>query len=82
MPATADPPARPAQPALRPPAPSHAQGDPFVFGLAFWPGGLVSDWCAAAATRRPTVAVRLRGRRTLLALLLARRWSTGSTRAR
>ncbi len=31
-----------------------------MFGLAFWPGGLVSDWCAAAATRPPTVAVRLR----------------------
>ena len=34
------------------------QGDPFVFGLAFWPGGTVNNWCvaaraAAAANRCP-----------------------------
>ena len=29
--------------------PCSLQGDPFVFGLAFWPGGTLSQWCAAAA---------------------------------
>ncbi|PRW58472.1 Armadillo repeat-containing 8 [Chlorella sorokiniana] len=29
-----------------PPPTGVKRGDPFVFGLAFWPGGLVSDWGA------------------------------------
>jgi hypothetical protein len=36
------------------------QGDAFVFGMAFWPGGTISSWCAAAAAQplpRPPPAV-------------------------
>lgn len=36
---------------LRPPLPAALQGDSFVFGLAFWPGSTVVDWCATACLR-------------------------------
>jgi hypothetical protein len=46
-------------PTLPPPAPQQKpkplfQGDPFVVGLAYWPGGLQADWGTEGASSDPS----------------------------